>query len=160
MQISNGNICHYLNNYLPSQMYDLKSIQSIKINPWNTYKRSLSFYRILNNSNSAALGIFVSHFPSFLLQPHILPWGFTVIFSEGTYNGILQCSLRLSIIYQFNPNCILKALYCQISPKIKIWLHYPIILKMTWRKSCTNFWHGKIPGKVVISPELGRMCPL
>ena len=44
--------------------------------------------------------------------------------------------------------------------KIHTCLHYPIIFKVTCNKSCINFRHCKIPGKVAIRSELGRPCPL
>ena len=64
-QISKGLISHYLNNFLPCKLYCLQSIQSIRLDPWNTYNTPLSFYRILNSSYSAAFYIFVSLFPFF-----------------------------------------------------------------------------------------------
>ena len=63
---------------------------------------------------------------------------------------------RYYIVSQFHPNCIPKALYWQCSSKIQTWLHYPIIKKDTWHKTCINLWHSKIPVKVTIWPEIGR----
>ena len=76
MQISKGIIIHYLNNMPPSQVYDLQSIQRIRIDPYNTYNRPWYFYRIFNSSDSAAFDIFVSLFYFF--------------FSDSTYRQIVS----------------------------------------------------------------------
>ena len=87
-----GLTSHYLKNSLPSQLFDLQSIQITRINSCKNYNIPF-FYCILNSYGSATFDIFASLYPYFLLGSHILPWCFTVIFSQGTYIGILEVLL-------------------------------------------------------------------
>ena len=129
--ITKGLIIHYLKNLLPYQLYDIQSIKSTIIYPWNTYNITWYFYRIFNIYDSAAFDIFVSLFSFFFAWiPHPAMVFHCNFLTRGIY-WYFTSSLRSSILYQFNPNFILKALYFQISPKIHHWLHYPIILKLT-----------------------------
>ena len=100
------------------------------------------------------LFIFMYHFFSFIFawisHPAMVPH---CNFLTRNINRYFRSSIRLSILSQFNTNFILKEIYCQSYPKIQTWLHYPIILKVTWHKSCINFWHRKIPGKTGSSPR-------
>ena len=104
--------------------------------------------------------IFLFQFSLFLCFDATSRHGVSLYFSYKGHKYLFRSSIRSPIIPQFNPNCILKAFYCQSSPKIQAWLHYPILLKVTWRKSCIHFRYRKIPGKVAIRPELGLPCPL
>ena len=69
-------------------------------------------------------------FTFFALIPHL-----TIVshfnFLARCINRSFRSYLWSSILPEFNPNCILKALDYQISPKIQTWLHEPIILKVT-----------------------------
>ena len=140
---------------VPSNLYDMQCMHNTRIEPWNTYIRPWYFYNISNSSKNAVVDISVSIFPFFLIGFHIPPWCFTVTFSQGTKIGNLEVLLG----FPFSPNltsiCILKVLYCQSSPRIQTWLHYSKISKVILRKICINFWDHKIPGKVVIRPDLG-----
>ena len=86
--------------------------------------------------------IFLFHLFHFSWIPHPT-MVFHCIFLNRDKNRYFRSSLRSSILPQINPGCILKEIYCQISPEIQIWLHYPINLKVTWHKSYINFWHRK-----------------
>ena len=107
------------------------------------------------------LFIFMYHFFSFIFawisHPAMV---FNCNFITRDIKSYFRRTLRSSILPQFNPNFILKALYCQSSLKIHNWLHYPIIFKVTWHNICFNLRHSKVPGKVSIRPELGFLCPL
>ena len=69
MHISKGQISSYLNNLLPSQLYELQSIQGIRNDPWYTYTRPWYFYRIRNSCDSAAFDILFHFFAFFGSDP-------------------------------------------------------------------------------------------
>ena len=130
MHISKGLIIHHLKNLLPSQFYDLKSTLIIRIEHWKTYNRTWYFYRIPNSSDRSDFDIYIFDFLLFSRTPHTAIVFYNNFLTREVYWYFI-ISLRSSILYQFNLNCILKALYCQRAPKIQTWLHYTIILKVT-----------------------------
>ena len=109
----------------------------------------------MNISDNAAFDISVSLFSFFsaLISHPTMVFYYNILTRD--INRQFRSHVRSSIIPKFKPNCILNAIYRLISSKIQTWLHYPIIMKVTWRKICINFQHHKIPGKVSIRPKSG-----
>ena len=144
---------------LPSQLYGLQSLQSIIIDPWYTYNRPWYVYHIWNSCDRVDFDIFASLFPFFSRTPHPAIV-FHCKFLTRNIFWYFTSSFWSSIVYQLQPNFILKKLYCQGPSKLHNWFYHPIILKVPWCKSCINFWRNKIPGKVTIWKELGCLCTL
>ena len=116
IRISKMLISHYLNNFLPSQIYGMQIIHITIIKHWNTYNIPWSSYLVFNGSVSAGFDIFVSLFPLFYRIPH-LNIVFRCNFITRYVYWYFTISIRSSIVSQFKPNCIIKSLYCQTSPK-------------------------------------------
>ena len=135
---------------LPSQLNDMQRTQIISIDPWNTYNIPWYFYHICNSSNSAPF--FVSLIHIVLLGYHILPNVFCYNFLTRNVYWKFTSYFRSPIVSKSHPNFIHKETYFQCSPKIQTCFHYPIILKVTWHKSCINFWYIKILVKFMIRP--------
>ena len=135
MQISKLIMIHYLNSLLQSKLYYIQSIYIMIIYHWKNWNIPWYFYRIWNSSDSAFLYICFtfSCFLAWIPHPAIV---FHCNFLTMDVYWIFTRYFSFSVVSQFQPNFILKALYWQLSPKIKTWLDYPTILKVTWHKSC------------------------